>query len=229
MNPTPGRNPRRAGFIILYALGTMVLVATLANVMVDSSVAEIETAKRHQYLNLARVAAESGIEYGLSVLNRELAGSIAGVGPWSSPGYDPPINWMKATDLMAAGEADVTVLEARPVTTTPLMWGGEGNIGAPRLTTQSQLVLWPSFTYRNVKLATSDSGVPTLFHLRARGEVIYDPNPADAIPGTLLGSAYVVQTFMVPGISLTCAQPFIRRLVWELEPDNLGPVPTNLH
>ena len=53
---------RRRAFIMVYAVGTLVIVSTLAISLIESTASDIEIAKQRMYLVLARTAAESGID-----------------------------------------------------------------------------------------------------------------------------------------------------------------------
>jgi hypothetical protein len=67
--------------------------------------------------------------------------------------------------------------------------------------------------------------------LRSRGEVLFDDNPADTIPGRILGEATMVQTFMVRGLHPRCLAPRAVRLHLDFDPVDLfnGEVPVNPH
>jgi hypothetical protein len=142
---------------------------------------------------------------------------------------------MRAQTLQQSGSSDPTVLEASAVRTTQLRWENEGTSGGYRLISQFQLALWPEINYTTVKIQTVDLQDPTLFHLRSRGEIIYDPDPTDATPGEILAQATIIQTFMVPWQFGTCvtplppSTPLLTRLIWELDPTDLGPIPYNVH
>lgn len=227
---------RHRGLVIMYAIGTLVLVASVVGAMLDTSILELDLAKRRLYLQMARMAADSGIEYGMGVIDHELAllptFTDAG-GPWYNPDYAPPLsalfNWMRADTLLVGGETNPEVLEATPVRLTqrPLV-GTSGTV----IITQFQLALWPELNYTTARMATVDDTDPTLFHLRSRGEIIIDPDPTDAVPGDIMAQATVVQTFMVLGPTGVCPlTPVGSRQVWEPDPTgpNLTRIPFNVH
>jgi hypothetical protein len=209
----------RRGFLIIYALGVMALVAAVAAVMFNAGQSEIEVSRRRMYLQLARSAADAGVEHGLGLINHEL-GELNG--PYSNPTYEPSTAWMKAETLLKQGTTDSTKLETA-YRVTPLMVADEGTTGSVRYNVQYQLTMWPVLSYASTRLATD-----TLFFRRSRGETIMDYN-SDGVGDEVAASATVIQTFRVTRLSTGCGLPAATRLLWELEPSSLGLIPANPH
>lgn len=238
------RKKRRA-FVIVYAIGVLTLVAVLSNTMFDSTQSDNAILKRRMYVELARSAAASGIEYAMGVINHELAtireanpgDPFRGLreGPYFDPFYNPTANpdtkWLWAQLLTPR---QPTTVEFAMRTSTVMMLT-EGSSGAERYNVQFQITMWPPLTYSNLnfpELINPPGSNPTgIFRIRSRGEVTEDPDgAAGPIPGAIQATSYAMQSFRVPGVGKLCDVPYAVRLLWEQRTESaLGPVPANVH
>lgn len=81
---------RKRAFVMIYAVGTLVLVSSLALGMMEARVSDADIAKQRFYTVLARDAAESGIEYAMGFINQVVGRDLSGTGeggPWSDPNF----------------------------------------------------------------------------------------------------------------------------------------------
>ena len=81
---------RRRAFVLIYAVGTLVLVSSLALSLMEASGNDMQVAKQRTYQVLARDAAESGIEYAMAFITRQLGRDFDGVGdggPWKDSNF----------------------------------------------------------------------------------------------------------------------------------------------
>lgn len=226
---------RRHGFILVYAVGTMVLVSALGSALLDTGAGELAVAKARLYHQLARVNADSGIEYGMAAIARELARARRGGqqgGPWRDPTFEVPtddcaLNWMKhyrAYDFFAAGKcpglttSPEQMAEFSAIRLHELKAEGQGETGGPRWTSQFYVALAPEITFDRVRLET-EMGLPHVFVLRARGEVLF-PDAAGG-PPEILATAYAFQTFTVE-FPDDCPTPKCTRQLWQMDADPNG-------
>ena len=95
----------RRAFVMIYAVGTLVLVSSLALSLMEASSNDMQVARQRTYQVLARDAAESGIEYAMAFITRQLGRDFDGSGdggPWkdsnymfdatTAPNYRPTVN-----------------------------------------------------------------------------------------------------------------------------------------
>lgn len=228
---------RRKGFILVYAVGTLVLVSALGNTLLDTGGSELEVSKARMFQQLARVNADSGIEYGMGVISRELArarrGGLQG-GPWRDPTYEVPtndcaLNWMKqyraftffggplCPGLTTSAEQ---MAEFSAIRMHELRSEGEGNLGGLRWASQFYLALAPEPTFDRVRLET-EVGNPHVFVLRCRGEIVTDPDEAGPLPVEVIATAYAFQSFTVE-FPFDCPTPRPTRQVWQMDTDPNG-------
>lgn len=229
---------RRRAFVMAYAVGTLVLVSSLALSMVESTSSDLEIAKLRTWQAMARINAESGIEYALGFITRELgkdfdlATGIDG-GPWRDPSYnfrDPDNTWYWSLEqrtpnpLLAGFTTYNSQAEGPPVTLHRIPGGAPGQIVQ---ISQFQIALAPTPTYANVRLQTvGPPSEPTVFVIRSRGEILADPDgPAGPLTQAVLGSAYATQTFGVPNPTppADCERPRPLRQVFDRQPASLTP------
>lgn len=219
---------RRHGFILVYAVGTMVLVSALASTLLDTSAGDVAVAKARMYHTLARVNADSGIEFGMAVIARELARRN---GPWRNPSYVTPpdcsLNWMRhvfagTPPNVAPASCSVTTQEEVAETSGQplhqLQFESEGTSGGTRWVSQFYLALAPEMQFDRVRLET-EMGNPHVFVLRSRGEVNF-PDPGGG-PPEILATAYAFQTFTIE-FPDECPTPKCTRQVWQMDIDPTG-------
>ena len=80
----------RRAFVMIYAVGTLVLVSSLALSLLESSGNDMQVARQRTYQVLARDAAESGIEYAMAFITRQLGRDYDGTGdggPWKDSNF----------------------------------------------------------------------------------------------------------------------------------------------
>ena len=221
----PRREPWVRGVVFLYAVAIMAIVSGMVTSMLSVAGAERELGKRRFYVQLARTAADSGIEYALGLINHELRSQT---GPYYNTGYDPDstgtgdLRWMRAETQLAEHRDRPQDVEF-PVRTTSLMNQNEGTSGSVRYMIQFQVTLWPTLNYANV------TNPNTVFHVRSRGELLEDRN-SDGVTDEVMASSVIMQSFRVPGLNTGCLAPTAVRLLWQpWEREAMGPIPFNPH
>ena len=263
---------RRPAFVMVYAVGTLVLISTLALSLMEATGADIAVARQRLYLVLARTAAESGIEYAMGFVDREIGrkwdptGGYPAGGPWTDPFYffemnnsNPRVSTMNNPWMYAfragnwGGQTPPTGLGYSPQAGFPTPnQAAEGRIVRMSITyadgsegtapptvaqpyaqvMQFQISMTPELNFKSVHDAAY-SGRPTVFYIRSRGEVLYNdgtPGVSGVANGTVLASAYLVQTFYVPALPASSNQTFPRpvRLVTDREPLTLTVGPSTM-
>lgn len=223
---------RKDAFVMVYAVCTLVLISSLSFSMVDSTGSDLEIAKLRMYQAFARVNAESGIEYALGFVTRELGkhpdvANLIGGGPWLDIGYKFEAEgnpWFWSLSHRPGGYSTISgytsynsQAEGPPFRLHEIL----GGTGAQMLqASQFQIALAPTMTYANVRLATiGPPSRPTIFYIRSRGEVMQrlGVNPV------VLASAYAVQSFAVGFPQGTCGTPRPLRQVFDRNPASLTP------
>lgn len=224
---------RRRAFVMVYAVCTLVLISSLSFSMVDSTGSDLEIAKLRMYQAFARVNAESGIEYALGFVTRELgkhpdvANGIDG-GPWLDIGYNFRFETNPWFWSLSHRPGQYPLMTGRGYTSYNSQAEGppfrlHEILGtAPQLlqASQFQIALAPTMTYANVKLATvGPPSRPTIFTIRSRGEVLQNLTGRPIV----MGSAYAVQTFAVGFPQGSCGTPRPLRQVFDRNPATLAP------
>ena len=237
---------RRRAFVMVYAVGTLVLVSSLALSLIESTGADVDVCKQRMYMVLARSAAESGIEYAMAFVTRQLgkgfdpSNNVKG-GPWTDPNFDGGAG---ANSVFEPGAGTIVYpwfyavrasqkplnpnfttinsqAEGFPVRLHQIDLSGNPVAGAPiAQVMQFQISMTPEPTYQNVHNNTIND-LPTNFTIRSRGEVLQNLGAGPVV----LASAYVMQTFMVPRADTCPNAPRPLRQVFDREPQTLTPGP----
>lgn len=236
---------RRRAFVLMYAVGVMVLVTSLALSLSDASVSDVQIARQRFYQVLARDAAESGVEYAMGFITRQLARPD---GPWKNTNYmfdptTPPANgtmtqpwfyaarasgqnpaWSYPGTIMTPYNGSLASQAEGPIIRLHRLYA-DGSDPGPALPTanspyaqvvQAQISMIPEMTYQNVRVAT-DARTPTVFHVRSRGEVLRN----DGTPNPIVqASTYLIQSFIVAAPD-GCPTPRPLRQVLDREPPDL--------
>lgn len=204
------RRPRsRKGFLIIFAACLLALLAIIGGSLVDSQDAALGTLMNESFVDLARYAADSGIEYGLGVIESEINSSDFSsapprlTGPMSDPGYDPvdPMDWVVHDGV---GEAQFATFPFYPPAWDAAQPVDADGFCASRYRLQAHLALYPTLSFTNMRERFEDPD-PTkrdaVFSLRSRGEVRggRDPNASILSPTAiqLLSHSIVICTFRV--------------------------------
>lgn len=238
---------RKNAFVMVYAVCTLVLISSLSLSMVDSTASDLEIAKLRMYQAFARVNAESGIEYALGFVTREMGkhpditNGIAG-GPYLDVGYrfiDNFNTWYWSLEQRPGGNGLLggtftnynSQAEGPPIRMHTITGGAPGQIVQ---VSQFQIAQAPTPTYANVRLAlVANPSVATIFTIRCRGEILADPDGPGPATQEILGSAYATQTYAIDFPSGSrCDTPRPIRQVFDRNPISLTPrgmLPPNPH
>lgn len=197
--------------MLIFAACLLALLAIVGTSLVNSQDAALGTLVNEGLVDLARYAADSGVEYGLGVVEAEINDADFSTtppilqGPMSDPGYEPiqTLEWMVHDMAGEARDADIPFF--------PRAWNDPANIPtdrdgycASRYRLQASLALYPTLSYKNLRERFEDpiaANRDAVFFLRSRGEVRggRDPNAGILAPDAvqLLAHSIVVCTFRV--------------------------------
>ena len=99
----------RRGIVIVYATAVLALLGILAVVVLDSGEPAMDADLSLVTTQLARYAADSGIEYALAVVDHELSKNARGfISPWADPTYTVPAYAQWLDPANGEGHVDLT-------------------------------------------------------------------------------------------------------------------------
>lgn len=226
--PAPGElrtarpgGPGRVGLVIIYVLCTLALVALLARHLMGTQESALKSVMRMAFIQMARHAADSGIEHAMAVLDHELSSPADTTGPYLDPTYDPSARGFPwATDTRAAGQEAV----GSTIAFFPSRWTSgakppAAEFIASRHRLESHLAMWPTFDFTNVR-EKLNAGEEAEFFIRSRGEVRAEPDTARGAGAfVLMAHAVVIQKIRIGNVQSCNGRPRVERVIWQLDPD----------
>lgn len=228
--------------IVLYLLCVMALIGVMGVSLLDTSSVHLAATKTQVYRQLARYVADSGLEYAVAVMNRELQRNP---GPFQdddpghpespyTPGPPPfPIPWLRADPAQEVAGSELTLGPARWMAGPPVVNAGEEI--ASRYRMMFALAVQPTFDYTTVR-QQMDVGIVPQFRIRCRGLVRGEADPITRVGSPnariLLGHsiAYLTVRVRMRRYDLNrCLAPMIERVCYDLDPGNppIGPAYTD--
>lgn len=236
----------RRAVVIVYATCVLALLGVLSLLLLDSADSALDANFSLVSTQLARYAADSGLEYAIAAVDAELSNNANGFrGPWQTVDYSPPayVGWMDPAGTEEAGGTKNHVHNLTPASVAlhGAKWdlpagptlGASGNdveVVASRFQLSFFISMMSSLnplndpadralSYQNTfnRVMSNQNAV---FAIRSRGICRSGKDPQPANPSTLLvGYATAVAVVRIGSLRPN-GMPRIERLTYELLPGN---------